>query len=111
VDVPEQELRSMLENQYSGDTRHFSTIRQFLADTPVSMLAGGMAGSMGNGLAPSVCLLPPTIRPPAMLNSGDQYNNTLLYRYVGEPYASNYVFPWNQTVSTSSCSFLFLRRY
>ncbi|PLW15597.1 hypothetical protein PCANC_03913 [Puccinia coronata f. sp. avenae] len=77
VDVPEQELRSMLENQYSG----------------------GMAGSMGNGLAPSVCLLPPTIRPPAMLNSGDQYNNTLLYRYVGEPYASNYVFPWNQTMS------------
>ncbi|PLW32472.1 hypothetical protein PCANC_18660 [Puccinia coronata f. sp. avenae] len=76
VDVPEQELRSMLENQYSG----------------------GMAGSMGNGLAPSVCLLPP-LSGRRLLNSGDQYNNTLLYRYVGEPYASNYVFPWNQTMS------------
>ncbi|KAA1078154.1 hypothetical protein PGT21_029502 [Puccinia graminis f. sp. tritici] len=77
VEVPEPDLRSMLENQYPG----------------------GVTGPLGNGLAPSVCLLPPTIRPPPMLNSADPYNNSLMYRYVGDPYAANYMFPWSQPLS------------
>jgi len=74
VQVPEPDLCSILENQYPG----------------------GITGPLGNGLAPNVCLLPPTIRPPPMLNSADQYNNSLLYRYMGDPYAANYVLPWSQ---------------
>ncbi|KAH9465924.1 hypothetical protein Pst134EA_013780 [Puccinia striiformis f. sp. tritici] len=77
VEVPEPDLRSMLESRYSG----------------------GVTGTHGNGLAPSVCLLPPTIRPPPMLSSADQYNQNMMYRYVGDPYAANYVFPWNQPLS------------
>ncbi|OAV95618.1 hypothetical protein PTTG_06266 [Puccinia triticina 1-1 BBBD Race 1] len=85
VEVPESDLRSVIDNQYSG----------------------GITGPLGNGLAPSVCLLPPTIRPPPMLNSTDQYNNSLLYRYVGDPYAANYVLPWSQPLSMPPATSLY----
>lgn len=73
VDVPEPDLHSILEGQYPGV----------------------MARSLG-GLGSNVCLLPPTIRPPAMASPADSYNNNLLYRCVGDPYTANYMFPWTQ---------------
>ncbi|KAH9819282.1 hypothetical protein DFH28DRAFT_887390 [Melampsora americana] len=50
-------------------------------------------------LNPRVCMLPPTIRaPPTMISAPEPYNNGLLYRYMADPYAGNYVFPWNARI-------------
>lgn len=85
VQVPVPDLSSILENQYPG----------------------GITGPIGNGLASNVCLLPPTIRPPHMLNSADQYNNSLLYRYMGDPYAANYGLPWSQPLPISPAASMY----
>ncbi|KAI8460904.1 hypothetical protein BY996DRAFT_6429540 [Phakopsora pachyrhizi] len=56
--------------------------------------------SLNSPFNPNVCLLPPTVRPPpSMINPADQYNNGLLYRYMGDPYASNYFMPCSHSVS------------
>lgn len=48
---------------------------------------------------PRVSMLPPTIRPPpTMISAPEPYNNGLLYRYMADPYAGNYVFPWNARI-------------